>query len=159
MPGTSASRDEIAFYNPAFLAAAMRSTASGYQSMAGRGIPVPLLLPAVVIAAFLPLRSLLPRTIRTHHATWISNTPGFRPEFQRLFTTLVEPLRSALLLAVEANAVSVDGIEVSPGGLTLNPSDPSEETEDVMRAARFLGRWYARSGPAATTLSLLGFES
>lgn len=155
-----ASREEFALFNPPFLAASLFEAAAGFRSETDDDMPIPLAFVATTIAGLPHLRTALPRTVRTHHAVWLTGNPWIRPELSRLFPSLVVPLRAALVVGarnetVELHAWSIRAVaRPSRTGLGL-----SDDTKSILSASRFLGRWYGRSGSPATVLSLLGFSA
>jgi hypothetical protein len=155
-----ASREEFNLYNPAFIALVQSEVARGHRQNSTAGICLPLVFGASTIALFEHLRRDLPSTTRTHLAKWLKDYPEFRPEFQRLVRGSVCPLRAGLLFALTHNAVVLDGASVLAQGRRLAlPDSISTETVSILRTARFVGRWFAQAGTAATTLSLIGFSS
>ena len=159
MISTVASSEEFALFNPAFLAAVLAESAAGYQNECDEDLPIPLGFVAGAMASIPQLRSALPRTVRTHHAVWLTDHVWVRPEFARLFPSLGPPLRTALLVAATGDVIEVRASRMhAPSRPSRRGLDLTDETEAVLRAARFLGRWYGRSGSPATILSLMGFD-
>ena len=159
MPGVCiGSREEFNLYNPAFIAIVESEAARSYRERSSQGMPLPLAFSASTIALFSVLRSGLPSSTRTHLAKWITDNPEFRPEFQRLVSGLVPPLRAGLLFALVHGVVQLEGSTVlSLGRRRTLPDSMSQETNDILSTARFVGRWFATAGSSSTTLSLLGF--
>ena len=161
MPGvrSTSSREEFNLYNPAFVAIVESEAARGHRERSQSGIPLPLVFAASTIALFSHLRSGLPSSTRAHFAKWVTDHPEFRPEFQRLMRGLVPPLRAGLVFALTHGVLRVEGSTVSALGRRRTlPTSTSQETSNILTTARFVGRWFAATGSAPTTLSLLGFS-
>ena len=155
-----ASREEFNLYNPALVALTIEEAARGHRERSSDGMVLPLVYATVTIGLFGHLRAELPRTTRTHFATWITNHPEFRPEFQRLLKGGLPALRAGLLFGLGHGTVVLDAAKVSAlGNRRRLPDALSGETSEILAASRFVGRWYGKTGSPSTTLSLLGFGS
>ena len=154
------SREEFNLYNPAFVAIVESETARGHGERSPSGIPLPLVFAASTIALFSHLRKDLPSSKRTYFAKWVTDHPEFRPEFQRLMRGFTPPLRAGLIFALTHGVLRLQGLTVSALGQRQDlPASTSEETTEILDAARFVGRWFATAGTPSTTLSLLGFSA
>lgn len=115
----------------------------------------PLVLPLAFIAAPLvlhrPTRDSLPRTTATRLATWISRNAmlqaGFPGRAASLVPTVMEGLR------YQALTLGRDGSIVSAMSARLEG-----DAGVIVDRARFVGRWLAGSGDAATIFGLFGVE-
>jgi hypothetical protein len=154
-------KEERYLYNPAFLAVLIARTVQGYQAEASTGLPLPLIYVALVLVIQRPTRDQLPHAVSTNLLRWIQRNPEVRtlmPVRARAFVPLI---REAVLFAL-TNDICILGqegrLELSSGLRSWSPSLDTEEVEQCFRSARFVGRWFARSGTPETVFVLFGLR-
>lgn len=156
----TASREEFNLYNPAFVALALEAAVRGHSERSDGGMSLPLVHSAATIGLFRHLRADLPTTIRTHFATWVTNHPEFRPEFQRLLVGGFPALQAGFQFGLGHGTIALTGsLATAPGNRRRPSPGLSEETNEVLYTSRFVGRWFAKTASPPTILSLLGFDS
>jgi hypothetical protein len=150
--------------NPAFLGVLVRGAVDGYTKVSQTGMPVEL--PFLVLPFCLhpaTARRLPARAASTPLQVWLQ-----RPEnrdvlvpFAERASALVPFVREAILFASERGVLAVDnkGLlrsgPVALRGITKYRAS-REEAGEAVRAAEFVGRWFALAGTTTTIFTLLG---
>jgi hypothetical protein len=156
------SSEEVALFNPAFLARLLHATATDYEKASERAMPVSLAFLAIPLVLHKPTREDLPTHASSQMQTWIREHPR---HIVRLDTRVVG-MRPFVGIAVRFGArhgvlTSVDG-RVGAGSVKRRPRGyadlESAEIESCLRVASFLGRWFARQPDTATLLALWGLQ-
>lgn len=156
------SSEEVALFNPAFLARLIRATVNEYERADARQMPVPLAFLLIPLVLHKPTRDDLPTHASSQMQTWIREHPRHLAQLDarvfgmRPFTGL------AVRFAVQHGVLtSFDGA-IGAGTVKRRPRGHSElesaEVNDCLRAASFLGRWFARQPDTATLLALWGLQ-
>lgn len=154
------SSEEIALFNPAFLSRLLHATVANYGEAKGSAFPVPLAFLATPLTLHKAIRADLPKNAASQMQRWIREHPrhlvnvsssvlGLRP-----FTGIA--IRFGLAHGV---LQSSDGL-LGAGQLRRRTRSISavetDEIEECLSSARFLGRWFARQPDAATLLAWWG---
>ena len=113
--------------------------------------PLAFLVPPVVLHR--PTRKALPRDTRTHLSTWIRREPVLRAGFPERAAAMVPRTREGLRFGLGAGVLALDGGHVL-GHLTDDPAPG--ELRQLVRTARLVGRWLAKSDQPSTPFALLG---
>ncbi len=149
-------REEAFLFNPPFCGLLLATAIGEYGPM-----PVPvsfLLLPTVLHKR---TRDDLPRSIRTTFVTWIQENSESRVLFTERTVSLKPHTRRGVVFAMSQAWLSSD----SEGRLTANPELDlyrrgtrvlSDEAQECLKQARFVGRWFARAGAPSTVMALWG---
>jgi len=148
--------EEARLLNPAFLAALLAAAATDYERTSGE--PMPWTLSFLVPALALPeaTREALPGSVQAHFSSWLQDHPEVRLGFGRRVKPLVPLVREALRLGLRSGALEIEGRSLHA---TTQPRPRHDQTSDVaecFKAARFIGRWFARRHDVATIFGLLG---
>ena len=156
------SSEEIALFNPAFLARVLHDAVIDYEKDARQNMPVPLAFLLVPLVLHKPTRDDLPTLASSPSQTWIREPPrhlaqlGTRVVGMRSFVGLA--IRFGLhhgVLTSEHGRIGAGSVKRRPRG--YNESE-SVEVQKCLQAARFLGHWFARQPDAATLLALWGWR-
>lgn len=148
---TARPRIEATLLNPALLAVLLAGAARDYDEEAG--MPWPLAFLVIPVVLHRPTRNALPRDTRTHLSTWLRREPLLRAGFPERAAAMVPRTREGLRFGLRAGILTVDGANVV-GNLTDEPAPG--ELRQLVRAARLLGRWLAKSDQPSTPFALLG---
>jgi hypothetical protein len=148
--------EEARLLNPAFLAALLTAAVADFERTADEPMPWTLSFLVPVFALHERTRQALPGSIQAHFSTWLQGHAEVRVGFSRRARPLVPLVREGLRLAVRSGALEVEG-----GGLRVTtqlrpPHNQTDEVAECFRAARFVGRWFARRHDLATIFGLLG---
>jgi hypothetical protein len=148
--------EEARLLNPAFLAALLTGAVADFERTAGEPMPWTLSFLVPALSLHERTRVALPASIQAHFSSWLQSHADVRVGFARRARPLAPLIREALRLALRSGALKIAG-----GGLqaTTQPRPRRDQTEEVaecFRAARFIGRWFARRHDVATIFGLLG---
>jgi hypothetical protein len=156
------SSEEVALFNPAFLARILREAAGDYEKESSEDIPLPLTFLLVPLVLHKATRDDLPTLASSQMQTWIREHPrhlaqlGTRVIGMRSFVGLA--IRFGLhhgVLTSEDGRIGAGSVKRRPRGYN---EDESVEVLMCMRAARFVGRWFGRQPDAATLLAIWGLR-
>lgn len=149
-------REEAALFNPALIAALLAASAYGYRERSDAAMPWTLafLVPPLVLHR--ATREELPRDTRTHLTTWIADHPMLRSSFPARAAGFSPLVREALRVGVRNGALRLGDGSLESTLSTYELQETTVEVTDCIRRSRFLGRWFAISGPPATVYALLG---
>jgi hypothetical protein len=154
--------EEQALFNPALLGTMIRSFTDGFEDEGDEPAPFVLIFAGLPMILHPKTRTALPRTVATSFLSWIGQHPLERARFPHLASSLAGRIREACLFALTTRLIEIDehgGLHAAP--LTrseYNPTWPSPEIDEMHRRARFVGRWFARSGSTTTILASLGVK-
>lgn len=149
---TERPRVEATLLNPALLAVLLAAAAEDYDTPTA-GMPWPLAFLVLPLVLHRPTRDALPRDTRTHLSTWIRREPVLRAGFPERAAAMVPRTREGLRFGLRAGVLGIDGANLI-GHLTSEP--PPGELRQLIRSARLVGRWLAKSDQPSTPFALLG---
>lgn len=144
--------------NPALVSAILANAAGGYSRDTKEEMPWPLSFIIAPLVLHRSTRENLPRTIRTHLTTWVSDHPTLRAGFPLRAYSLVEPVRAGLRYdlrygILRPTAGKLQGSIRAPRAFT-----PSGELDEMLKKSLFVGRWLSRSEATATVFAVLGVK-
>jgi hypothetical protein len=153
--------EELALFNSAFLALVLRRAVEEHETRsAGRAMPTVLSYLVAPLALHGPTRRSLPVTVRSQMGEWIR----FHPEAGLGLGDRARALRplvsDGLRLALQHGLVSADGSDLRARRLRRRPRGMArtEEVDECIEKAGFLGRWFAGQPDPITTLALWGLR-
>ena len=149
-----------ALFNPAFLALLARRFVDAYSDYAD-GAPVPYILPhiAVPLALNAAVREALTYSVASHLGAWTGAHPQLESVIPAYVVALQGRVRQGILFGVANDVVSLREGSFAAGATLILPMPPAKTQGDVaqcQRAARFLGRWFAKTNDVPNTCALLG---
>jgi Family of unknown function (DUF6521) len=153
--------EELALFNPAFLALMLRRAAEEHETRShGRAMPTVLSYLITPLALHGPTRRSLPVTVRSQMGEWIRSHPeaslglGDRARALRPFVS------DGLRLGLQYGLVSADGSCMRASPLRRRPRGMArtEEVDECIEKAGFLGRWFSEQPDPITTLALWGLR-
>ena len=153
--------EEVALFNPAFLALLVRRAADEHeQRSGGRGLPMMLVYVVVPLALHGPTRRALPSNVTAQMGEWIRAHPeagvGLGQRAQALRPLVSAGLRLGLahgLLSTEAGALRANTLRRRPRGMAR-----TDEVDECVEKAGFLGRWFSEQPDPVTTMALWGLR-
>lgn len=152
--------EQARLLNPAFLAALVWSCADGYSSVTKLGIPYPLLFVAMPVILHKATRENLPRAVTTSLAAWLVQNPQSHILFAERATALVSLIKEGILFGANGQLLEVSSSRIialtKPSSMKNFLSQASEEVNDCMKKAKFVGKWFASSGEYTTIMALWG---
>lgn len=157
-------REVANLFNPSFCSLLLWGAANEYQlakEPAGFPLIISFLVPPLTLHR--PTRESLPNGITTSLPIWISEHADLLPGLADRTRDLVPFTREALLFGSLQNLFRIERHgEILPvpkiRSFNRYSEETTEEVRECLRKARFLGRWFARSGSPSTILALLGLQ-
>lgn len=145
-----------AMLNPALIAAVLANAAHSYQQESDLAMPWTLSFITAPLVLHRGTRQALPTSIRTHLATWISRNPVIRAGFPSRAQGLVDPIREGIRFGLTQGVFTLEGDRLT--GQTRRPRGfvIPDELADILRSARFVGRWLAKIDNTTTVFAMLG---
>ena len=149
--------------NPAFCGLLLTRAAKEYEESSGRGMALPLMFLVLPLAVPSHVRSLLPTNSASSFPAWIHSHPEVRIGLAEHAREMVHLTRQAILFCIQRRALAISRDQlISSVPRRMSASDELERespgVEEMVRKARFVGRWFARSGEATTIYYLLGIQ-
>jgi hypothetical protein len=152
--------EQARLLNPAFLAALIWSCSEGYGSINAQGMPYPLSFITMPIVLHKSTRENLPRSISTSLAAWLGENPQVHVRFAERATSLVPIIKEGMLFGSNGQMLNVSSFRIvaapRPRSMARFLRESSDEVQDCMAKAKFVGRWFASSGDYTTVMNLLG---
>lgn len=145
--------------NPALAALILAQASAGYQQEVGEGMPFMLSYLVAPVVLHRETRSLLPHTVATSLASWLADNDLARAAIQSRTTALAPLAREGMLLGLQTGVLTLNGalLEVPRPGAVV-PGANAPERYELLRAARLVGRMFARVGSAPTVFALWGVK-
>jgi hypothetical protein len=156
------SSEEVALFNPAFLARILHAAASDYEKAVGRGMPVALAFLAVPLMLHKPTREDLPTHASSQMQAWIREHPRHMARLDTRVVGMRPFVGVAVRFGVQHGVLtSADG-RLGAGSVKRRPRGHAElesaEVHTCLHVASLLGRWFARQPDTATLLALWGLQ-
>lgn len=155
--------DHRILHNPAFCGILLARAAKEYEDTAGNGMPLPLIFLILPLSTPTLFRVSLPNNAAASIAAWIAEHPYVRVGLADSVRNSVALTREALLFCVQRRALAVNSaqfVSAVPRRIssTAELEKASSITQEIIGKARFLGRWFARSGATSTIYFMLGLK-
>lgn len=152
--------EQARLLNPAFLAALIWSCAEGYCSINQQGMPYPLSFVAMPVILHKSTREGLPRSVRTSLAAWLGENPQVHVRFTERASTLVPLVKEGMLFGTNGQLLGISSSRIIAAARPRLTSgflrEATNEVNDCMAKAKFVGKWFASSGDYTTVMALLG---
>lgn len=147
-------------FNPAFCALILRHAVKAYAKERGDGMALGLAGLVLPVLLHGRTRDALPATTGALLHTWLQANPEVQVGLARRVRAIAPHTREAALFGLQRGVLAVsDGLLTAPAiRLRAYTPLPESEAEVSVRRAGFLGRWFAKSGSAATVLALWGLR-
>jgi len=145
-------------FNPAFCGLTLYRSFNGYEEEDPRGMPFSLGLLILPLCLHKQSREILLHGNRTYFLKVAANHPELRVDFSRRTMDLLPFTFEALGLLMQLGAFSVgpDGrLRSVPDGVRKGVTG-TDESIACQRAARYLGKEFARVGDRSTVYTTLG---
>jgi hypothetical protein len=161
MDWVTRSPEERGLLNPSFCSVLMWQAADGHAADSSLALPFDLAFLVLAIVLHLETRESLPRSVATSLAVWLEEKSLARSRIADRSRTLVPFTKEAL------NFGGLHGLLIlSPGIIRANLDwrkkisaslrASSEEVRACSKRAQFVGRWFSKTGSAATVMALIG---
>jgi hypothetical protein len=153
--------EELALFNPAFLALLLRRAAEEHEARSGGGaMPTVLGYLVAPLALHGPTRRALPVTVLSQMGEWIRSHPEASIGLGDRARALRPLVSHGLRLGLQHGLLSSDGPCVRANQLRRRPRGMARtaEVDQCIEKAGFLGRWFSEQPDAITTLALWGLR-
>jgi hypothetical protein len=155
--------DHRSLHNPAFCGILLAKAAKDYEENAGHGMPLPLVFLILPLSTPTVFRASLPSNAAASIAAWVAEHPYVRVGLAESARKCVPLTREALLFCIQRRALAVNPaqyVSAVPRRISQTTSleTASSTTQEMISKARFLGRWFARSGGTSTIYFMLGLK-
>lgn len=153
--------EEIALFNPAFLALLARQAADQHAVRSGgRPLPTPLVYVAVALVLHGPTRRSLPSNVTTQMGEWIRANPEASLGLGQRARALRPLISAGLRLGLKRGLLSAENGALRAGTLPRRPRGMarSEEVDACLNKAGFVGRWFSGQTDLTTTMALWGLR-
>jgi len=156
--------DDVAnLYNPAFCSVLLTTSVKSYSTIKPEGMPLALSFIALPILLNNKLEKKLPRSIKTSLASWIDNNSESRLLLQEIVVPLKTFVQESILFSAYKNWLNIDQ---SGNLITSKPEKDikkfldlfDEDNKEIIKHAKFLGKWFALSGNTETVMALWGIR-
>jgi hypothetical protein len=154
--------EEAYLFNPAFGATLIAETVNDFRDKGKRPFPFAVAFLVLPIVLHESTRKALPKSTLTALLPWTQDHRESLVGFAERVRQLQEITRESILfgLQTEILAVEDDGslaVGSKRKGVTLKRTPLfTDEVNECVERCRFLGRWFAASGPAANIFSSWG---
>lgn len=157
-PFTARAQEDATLYNPAFLALLFRRTIDGYFQGHKEGLPLLLGHLGVSMCLTADVRNSLTMRINTRLGTWVASNPRARIGIPKASAAFAPYINEAVLFALHHEVTRLEsGVFIAGDyGPTVTIRGETQEVIGCQRAAHYIGRWFAVSGPHSTISALLG---
>lgn len=148
-------------FNPAFCAVLLNRACFEYSKKATSSMPVTFAFLILPNALHKPTREALPKTTAAAMWGWLRENPILLMDFSRRVETFRPIAGAALAFGLRHGVITSAPGEIHAGRLNRRPRTlkPTDDWNDCIKAAEFLGRWFAGSNiDEATTLAHWGVK-
>lgn len=153
---------ELAYlFNPAYCGLLLREAVDGYVAEKPGGMPLPVAYLVLPVVLHGPTRDALPRGVTTTLQSWLQQNPEVRVNVAGRTAELAPFTREALVFLGTRNHLLVadDGGLTTAGKLKPGKGPLVERSADLkvaVQKAKFVGRWFALAGTAASVFQAWG---
>lgn len=156
------SSEEVALFNPAFLARLLHDAVSDYEKGSRRSMPVALAFLLVPLVLHKPTRDDLPTLASSQMQAWIREHPRHLAQLGTRVVRMRPFVGVSIRFGLHHGVLTGEDGRIGPGSVRRRPRGYNEreslEVQECLRAARFSGRWFARQLDTATLLALWGLQ-
>lgn len=147
--------ERAALLNPAFMALLLSHVAAGHAKRVDRHLPVPLAFIAPPILLHRPTREALPKKATTRLGGWLEQNPIIRAGFPGRARSISPAIRSGMRMGFRTGALRLEeGLLASKPPRRRSTVQLSDEVDEILKRAKFVGGWLAVSGPPSGQYAL-----
>lgn len=156
-------REEKALLNPGFCSHLLWHAARGYSGASPGAISFEESFLILPLTLHRETREAAPRTIRTSLAVWLLENPLVRGNVASRARLLVPTTKEAMTFGGTAGLLDLNEGQLRAedqwrAAINRFLAQSSDEVRDCAKWAAFLGKWFARTGDAATVFALMGLR-
>lgn len=156
------SSEEVALFNPAFLARLLRAAIASHERDAASGMPVALAFLVLPLVLHKPTREDLPAKASSQMQKWIREHPRHLATLDGHVLGMRPFVSAAIRFGLRHGVLTTSSGTLGAGELQRRSprlaAAETSEIDDCVRVSSFLGRWFARQPDAATLLALWGLK-
>ncbi len=154
------SSEEVALFNPAFLAVLVHDTTKDYAAASGASMPLYLAYLAPTLALHKPTREDLPGRASANVQTWIREHPRHVAGLPKRICSLRPFINAAIVLGASRGVIKTEPDALRHGTLRRRPRglDFHGDVDDCRVAVRLLGRWFSSQPDGPTLLAMWGLR-
>jgi hypothetical protein len=154
--------EEAHLFNPAFGAILIAEAVDDYCDKAKRPLPFAVAFLILPIVLHETTRKTLPQSTLTALLPWAQDNRERLVGFAERAQQLQEVTRESIIFGLQTQILAIEdngGFVVGPNRRGVTPKRTplfTDEVNEYVERSRFLGRWFAASGPAANIFSTWG---
>lgn len=143
--------------NPALLATIMTAAVEEFERAGKRPMPWELIFIIAPLALHRGTREALPRTVASHVPKWIADNPTLHAGFPERAKAMVPHAREGFRFAVRERLIAIDETGLLHGSIPARGRPAAiGDIQQIVRAAGFLGRWFAKVDRSSTVYAYFG---
>lgn len=156
------SAEEAGLFNASFLAVLLWHAARGHASDApSTPLPFELAFLVLPIALHKEMRESLPKATTTSLAVWLDEHPLARSRIADRARSLAPFTKEGLMFGGVHRAIKISNATVTAEAswakrIEQTLRSTSDEAQACVKKGEFVGKWFARTGNAATVMALVG---
>lgn len=155
LPWSLTDSETSSLFNPAFCAVLLNKACVAYGAKAG-GAAMPVTFAFLILPSALhkPTRETLPPSVASSMWSWLRNNPVLIMNFAERVRVSRSFTGNAITYGLRHMALIGSPGTISAGKLRPRPRTlfPTEDWNDCLKAAEFLGRWFGKSSADEATI-------
>lgn len=154
--------EEAYLFNPAFLGSLMFEFVKAFQRERSMGAPITFLPVALALTLHCESRSRLPSSTVSSLYQWVQDNEDLLVGFDKRIVGLMPYLKEALRFSLKQGSLNFsEGHHVVTGNTRAHftasfKRDATQEVEQTIDKAKFISRWFLKSGSESSILSCWG---
>jgi hypothetical protein len=147
--------------NPAFIGKLLREFINEYSKERKDGVPFELIFLFIPLVLQKTFRDSLPKSTRTQLHIWLQEYPEFLIEYDKKVQNLIPYVKESTIILLNERKIDInkDGKLIIGGeNFKRKKTESTSEIEQIIKKAKFMGKWLARSGSSATIYTLWGIK-
>ncbi|WP_258068246.1 MULTISPECIES: three component ABC system middle component [unclassified Rathayibacter] len=143
--------------NPALITVVLAAAANRYQAEGSSGMPWELSFLVAPMSFHHDTRKALPSRIDSHLPKWVERNPVVLAGLAPRARAMAPHVREGLRYGLRTPTLQIDAEGQLHGELFGRlPRKNGADVPDMVKAASFLGKWFATVGSSATVFAILG---
>ncbi|AXM98035.1 three component ABC system middle component [Pseudomonas plecoglossicida] len=156
-------QEEINLYNPAYTGFLLLASLRAYCEINAQGMHCALPYVVVPMALSPRIADSLPATYRTPIASWVAQQGGELSDFSAMASACIPIVNAATLFMLDRKVIQLTQDAhylVAQDDLAKTSSlfNKSDSMKKALKAANFIGKWFAHSSTVETIYAQLGIR-
>lgn len=153
--------EEKGILNPSFFSLVIWSASKAYKKNSGSNLPFELAFIIIPIILHKEIRSSLPRSTATSFLVWLNENRLTRVHISNRAPLLSKYVKEAIVFGGIYELFKIDKFCIVATDdfekkINKNIKNASDEVQECIKKADFVGKWLSGAGDTATILALLG---